>query len=309
MKKLTIDNFLNEMSYDLRMDDMDNVVLKYQEVLIEYFLNNQYIYKERKKFNEVCENVRSDKYLRSIERLIEISEDILTDMSYVLVTSSNFPYVETDTKHKSMELSYKLREPEIRSVVKNNEIASIVTTLSVWSIRSYETTSFFRTKCAEQVIKMMPGALYHGLASAYIKPSAMSKKAIFSIFNLVIPDLKIDELLPAFFKSDFPKKSKYSAFASRLRAFLYEICALVDAGVLHKALRTTCDSMMRFNERHQDNKVSFTDKYLNYKMLELLGNDESGLKAVNSERAANILKTGIVIKSFRLNNTQYSELF
>jgi hypothetical protein len=58
MNNLNIKGFVNEMSYDLTMRELENLVVDYQPVILDYIINNQYNYKSRKEFNEVCELIR-----------------------------------------------------------------------------------------------------------------------------------------------------------------------------------------------------------------------------------------------------------
>ena len=46
-RKLTIKNFLNEMTYDLNMSEMEKVVEKYQIILINYVKDCRFKFSKR----------------------------------------------------------------------------------------------------------------------------------------------------------------------------------------------------------------------------------------------------------------------
>ena len=37
-----INNFMNEMSYNLSLQELEEVIVDYQDVIIEFIINNQY---------------------------------------------------------------------------------------------------------------------------------------------------------------------------------------------------------------------------------------------------------------------------
>ena len=71
MMNLNIQGFVNEMSYDLTMQELEDIVIKYQPVILDFVVNNQYNYKMKREFNEVCEIIRSKKFFKTISLLIQ----------------------------------------------------------------------------------------------------------------------------------------------------------------------------------------------------------------------------------------------
>ena len=62
-RKLTIKNFLNEMTYDLNMSEMEKVVEKYQIILINYVKDCRFKFSKRNEFEEVMSYVADDRFL------------------------------------------------------------------------------------------------------------------------------------------------------------------------------------------------------------------------------------------------------
>jgi hypothetical protein len=84
MRELNIKGFVNEMSYDLTMQELEAAVIDYQEVIIDYFVNNMYNYKAKKEFNEVCEIIRGKRFMNTISYLINSGDSRINfNMAFV----------------------------------------------------------------------------------------------------------------------------------------------------------------------------------------------------------------------------------
>lgn len=309
MRKLTIENFLNEMSYDLRMEELSNTVLKYQEVVVEYFVTSRYSYKERKRLHEVCEIIRSDRYLTSLDSLISNDEcKLLSDLAFVLISSVNFPFVDKEVKGRGMALAYQLREPEFEFIT-SKPLREIVTTLSVWTIKGYEVDSFFRVKSMENIISKLPAVLMNALGKN-CDVKSLTNNLLYNIIMLITPDVKPLEVVTAFMKTDYPYENNdpRNPFATRLRAFAFELCGMLNREEIETALEKTCISMMNFNKRHPYNQVKFDgNKYMDFDLLKQLSG-KNGIKET-SNKAKLILKTADIVARFRLNHEEFASLF
>ena len=305
MKKLTIQGLVNELSYDLNMEELEKLVLDYQDTVIDFITSNQYSQKNKREFREVCDELRSDKYFRTVALLINADDErIVPDMAYVLYTICNFSYVDDDMKAEALGLGYKLRERELGKVVSDVATNTCIILSSVKGIRGYETTPFIRTKCIENILLTLPEVLYNAYDEKY-DPSQLSVKLIFAILSKAVPDVRPEEIITAFCKTEFPTNisDRIKSYALRLRAFLYEICGRVSEDLITKALLNASRSLSRFNEKHDQNE-SFANKYLNFKMLEVLANNSNGKEAPESMK-----KAYRVINTFRQTNRKFMDLF
>lgn len=305
MKRLTIQGLVNELSYELNMEELEKLVLEYQDTVIDFIINNQYNQRNKREFREVCDELRSDKYFRTLALLINADDErIVPDMAYVLYTICNFSYVDDDMKAEALGLGYKLREQELGKVVSDVATNTCIILSSVKGIRGYETTPFIRTKCIENILLTLPEVLYNAYDEKY-DPSQLSVKLIFAILSKAVPDVRPEEIITAFCKTEFPTNvsDRIKSYALRLRAFLYEICGRVSEDLITKALLNASRSISRFNEKHDQNE-SFANKYLNFKMLEVLANNSNGKEAPESMK-----KAYRVINTFRQTNRKFMNLF
>ena len=307
MNNLTIKGFINEMSYKNSLEELDNIIIDYQDVLIDYFVNNQYNFKVRKEFNEVCEIIRSNSYFDTFAALV-YGEDsrIKPDMAYVIYSATNFMNVEQELKGKALELGYILRQLELGTVVNDVATNTCILIASVKAIRDYETTPFIRTKSVENILYTLPEILYNAYGEKY-KAREIPTSAIFVILSKAVLDLKPEEIITAFCKTEFPDNldKEVKEFALRLRSFLYDLCGRVGNKKLEDALFIACKSMTKFNDRNGTNET-LINKYLNYRLLEAIVN--SGLKG--DIKVPLSMKTAFVtMKRFKETNPRFEQLF
>ena len=311
MKNIRIEKFMSELQYNLSLEDMVNVFFDYQEDLVSYIAENAYSYKNKKEYNYVCNELRKEKIFNTMRMLIDADEEkINPDMAYVLHAITNFNFVDEDMKAEALRLGYQLREKELGEVVPHLATNTCIIIASTKTIRTLETTAFLRTKHMENIIKILPKILYSAYNKEY-KARDISKGVIFAIINNAVLDLKPQEIITAFCKSDFPKHEELSKeeyeFALRVRAFMYEIMGILEYASLANILTNTCESINRFNEKYNTNET-FRGKYLNYELLkvaceELLSKDNEKAKGMR------IVNTYEKIKTFIQHNRKYENLF
>lgn len=309
MEKLNVQGFINEMSYKMNLEELENTFFKYQTTIIDFVVEKAYSFKERKQLFELCEVIRSDKFM-NLMNMIVYSDDarIKPDMAYVLHVATNFKFVDEGLKAKALELGFHLREDELGTIVKHKQTNICILIASTKAPRDYVLTSHIRTKCVENIIRALPDILYNAYHTEF-KATDISKNVILTIITTAVLDVKPAEIITAFCKSEFPKDMEegVKAFALRLRAFFYEIVGVVGDEILTKILVGACESIRRFNEKF-GKQETFTDKYLNFVLLERVC--KSFVKEnINTPQSRNMEKSYNAIKRFANNNKKYNDLF
>jgi hypothetical protein len=304
MNNLTIQGFVNEMSYDLSMQELENLVIDYQHVILDYVVNNQYNYKARKEFNEVCSLIRSDKFFKSISFLIQAEDErIISDMAYVLYTATHLSH-DDELKGDAFVLGYTLREKELGNNITGHQETDIAVLIaSVKAVRSYDVTPFFRSKEVENILENLPEVLYNAYHEKY-NVNQISENVISTILTRAVIDLKPEEIITAFCKTCLPKdmKKEYKPYASRIQAFLYKVCGSISEDKFKNALSAACNSINKYNERANANET-LMDKYLNYKLLEAVINSKDAKVPYAMKLAYKRMS------DFKAENKKYSNLF
>jgi hypothetical protein len=299
-----INGFLNEMSYDLTMNELENIVIEYQPVIIDFIVNNQYNYKMKREFEEVCSVIRGNKFFKTISLLIQSEDDRINyDMAYILYTATHLSDDE-ELKGDAFMLGYRLRERELGSEITGHletDIAILIA--SVKAIRSYNVTPFFRTKEVENILENLPEVLYNAYNEKY-DAKQVNENVISAIITQAVLDVKAEEIITAFCKTDVDKniKPEYKPYVTRLQAFIYKVCASVPEQLFMNALGKACNSINKYNERTNSNNT-FMDKYLNYKLLEKLVQSKDvklpqGMKTAYSR-----------LTKFKNNNKKFEYIF
>lgn len=311
MKKLTIENFLNEMSYDLNDLEMEHAIIKYQEVLVKYFISSQWLRSEKKNFHEVSVIVRSDKFLNMLEYLMEErTEDILTDMAYVVLCSTKYDFVDKDVKAHAASIAYRLRENEYADSNMAPELKMLITTMSGWVVKAYNMSSFAKVKCMEMIISKLPKAMVLSFEGK-IPASSLNDKRIFGIIRLISDEIDAEDVIKALIKSDYTydKDDKEYPYASRLKSFLYSMIALYDGRKFQELLKSVATSLDDFNQRqNNDVKLSFKGTYLDTKLLKqiVLSNE---IKQSKPTQYKIFVKAYDSIERFKLDNPDLKYLF
>lgn len=299
-----INGFLNEMSYDLTMNELENIVIEYQPVIIDFIVNNQYNYKMKREFEEVCSVIRGNKFFKTISLLIQSEDDRINyDMAYVLYTATHLSDDE-ELKGDAFMLGYRLRERELGSEITGHletDIAILIA--SVKAIRSYNVTPFFRTKEVENILENLPEVLYNAYNEKY-DAKQVNENVISAIITQAVLDVKAEEIITAFCKTDVDKniKPEYKPYVTRLQAFIYKVCASVPEQLFMNALGKACNSINKYNERTNSNNT-FMDKYLNYKLLEKLVQSKDVKLPQGMKTAYNRLT------KFKNNNKKFEYIF
>lgn len=307
MRNLTIENFLNEMSYDLRMEELENVVRKYQEVVLRYVLGYQYIFKEKKRMHEVFEVLRSEKYLATLEKMVEDTDGVLEeDLAYIVVTAADFAFVDREIKARAMTIAYKLRESNFVGI-KSIELRQLLTTLSVWTVRSFETNAYFKSKALAKIIEKFPRVAHNAFGGKHVK---IDNSAMLKVFGSLVPGVVIEDIVSAFLYSDY----KYTGdtveakYAIKLRSFFYTLCGVIDQNKFVDALGKVCGIMATNNVRHAEVQT-FQGRYLDYNLFCKLAKDfkESGKELDNASKA--MITAHDTLTRFIMNNKEYESLF
>ena len=303
-KELTIKGFVNEMSYNLTMQELEALVVDYQDVLIDYFINNRYSYKNKYEYNEVCELVRSDKYIKTISALIhEDNPYMKSDMAFVLYAAT-YKIEDKDLADEAFRLGYRLREldPEFKST-GHKETDIVILMAMTKTVKNYTTTAFFRSKEIENILENLPEILYHAYHNK-VSVSAINENLISAIFTRAVIDLQAEEFVTACCKVDFPEDmdNRFKPYATRIRSFLYKVLGTLSEEKLTKALSAGCNSIDKFNKRCNKNET-LIDKYLNYKLLETVVYSKDIEVPVLMKRAYTRMT------EFKVKNQKFSYLF
>ena len=304
MNNLTIKGFVNEMSYDLSMQELERLVVDYQDVIIDYFVNNQYNFKVKREFNEVCELLRSDKFFKTLAALIQTDDSrIKFDMAYILYTITHY-LDDPELKHEAFMLGYKLREVELGMNITGHKETDISILISaVKTIRSYVVTPFFRSKEIENILENLPEVLYNAYHREYTV-NAINENVLMAILTSAVPGLQPEEFVSACCKTNLAKDmdAKFKPYASRIQSFLYKVIGLLSEEKLTKALQAACNSILRFNERTHGNET-LVDKYLNYKLLEAVVYSKD-------TKVPELMKQAYTrMTEFKVKNQKFSHLF
>lgn len=310
MKHLTIENFLNEMSYDLNDLEMEHTVIKYQDVLIKYFITSQWLRNEKKTFHEVSVIVRSDRFLNMLEYLMEERpEDILTDMAFVVLCSTKYDFVDKEVKAHATGIAYRLREGEYTNSKIAPELKALIITLSGWVVKGYNMSSFAKVKCMESIISKLPKAMALSFEGK-IPASALNDKRIFGIIRLISDQIGAEDVIKAFIKSDYDcsKDDKAYPYASRLKSFLYSMIALYDGRKFQELLKSVAITIDKFNQRQNEVKTTFEGTYLDTKLLKqiVLSNEIKKTKPTQYKIFTNAYNS---IERFKLDNPDLKYLF
>lgn len=270
-KELNIRGFMNEMSYDLSMQELEALVVDYQNVILDYFVTNQYNFKVKREFKEVCELIRSDKFFKTISALIQTGDSRIDfDMAYVLYTATHFSFVEKELKDEAVELGYKLRNEQLEGQLTDDDELNIAIVISsIKTFRNYNSTPFIRSKMVENIVESLPEILFNVCGKLKgLEPKQITDKMISEILFKSIIDLEVRDILMALGKAKFPNDidPKYKPFAIRIQSFLYKIISTLSQQSFDEAMVVICKSIKRFNERTGMNET-FMDKYLNYRLL------------------------------------------
>lgn len=304
----TIRGFINEMSYKLNMEELETVVVEYQDVIIDYIVNHQYVAKYKKEMFELCEVIRSDKYFKTISVMIHAEDErIQSDMAYVLYTATNYNCVDENLKAEALQLGYKLREMEFgNNIVSDQATNTCILVAKVKAVQWFETTPHIRSKSVENILKSMPELLYSAYHERF-NATQIPTKVMLVILTKAIPDLKPEEIVTAFCKTEFPKdlSPEVRQFALRIRAFIYELCGRMSEEELLVALKIASISMTRFNERTNLNE-GFVNKYLDYRLLVNIYED---CKRNKAKFPSDMLKALQVIAKFIKKNVKFKPLF
>lgn len=302
MKKLTVRNFLNEMSYDLRLSEIERCLLKYQDIIVEYFSNNMFKYKERGTIHELMDILSSSKVIKALNQLV-YEEDMNTDLAYCLLTSTY--NADEDLKYEAMKIAYMLQYAHFSEEIKDEKVLEMISYLAGWAIKGYETSSFSRVKSVSMILEAMPSTF----AGAFGKTNSkkLQPQFICGLFKKMIPDLTISELLTGFAKTKMKFNSEIEKeYAMRLQVFMCEIISCMNDKKVQEAIERGLDDISRYNKNNYES-IKLKDMYINYDFIEKLATGKTTAKS-RSNVAKGVKELYFVLRKLK-NSDKYYSLF
>lgn len=290
----------------VRMNEVEEAIVEYQKDLVEYFLENHYNSKERRDFHKVQDVIREEKFLYSLNKLVTTTDDtIMTDMAYVIMHSTKQHFVSDETRLLAMEIGYKLRSAEINDVIEEGGLREAVTFLTVWGIRTYKTTPYFRIRTLVDVLDVLPQALALATENE-MKPRDIKALFIKNALTISVPGSTPTEILAALFRHKVKKDERYKEYQARVKAFAINFVSVAKEDIVKDVLKVTCDALEKMNARKDDDhKITIRDTYLDVRYLKTL------LQMMNSRGADTemVKSTFRKILEFIDENRQYKSLF
>lgn len=302
MKKLTVRNFLNEMSYDLRLSEIERCLLKYQDIIVEYFSNNMFKYKERRTIHELMDILSSSEVIKALNQLV-YEEDMNTDLAYCLLTSTY--NADEDLKYEAMKIAYMLQYAHFSEEIKDEKVLEMISYLGGWAIKGYETSSFSRIKSVSMILEAMPSTF----AGAFGKTNSkkLQPQFICGLFKKMIPDLTISELLTGFAKTKMKFNSEIEKeYAMRLQVFMCEIISCMNDKKVQEAIERGLDDILRYNKNNYES-IKLKDMYVNYDFIEKLATGKATAKS-RSNVAKGVKELYFVLRKLK-NSDKYYSLF
>lgn len=302
MKKLTVRNFLNEMSYDLRLSEIERCLLKYQDIIVEYFSNNMFKYKERGTIHELMDILSSSKVIKALNQLV-YEEDMNTDLAYCLLTSTY--NADEDLKYEAMKIAYMLQYAHFSEEIKDEKVLEMISYLGGWAIKGYQTSSFSRVKSVSMILEAMPSTF----AGAFGKTNSkkLQPQFICGLFKKMIPDLTISELLTGFAKTKMKFNSEIEKeYAMRLQVFMCEIISCMNDKKVQEAIERGLDDILRYNKNNYES-IKLKDMYINYDFIEKLATGKTTAKS-RSNVAKGVKELYFVLRKLK-NSDKYYSLF
>lgn len=302
MKKLTVKNFLNEMSYDLRLSEIERCLLKYQDIIVEYFSNNMFKYKERRTIHELMDILSSSEVIKALNQLV-YEEDMNTDLAYCLLTSTY--NADEDLKYEAMKIAYMLQYAHFSEEIKDEKVLEMISYLGGWAIKGYETSSFSRVKSVSMILEAMPSTF----AGAFGKTNSkkLQPQFICGLFKKMIPDLTISELLTGFAKTKMKFNSEIEKeYAMRLQVFMCEIISCMNDKKVQEAIERGLDDILRYNKNNYES-IKLKDMYINYDFIEKLATGKATAKS-RSNVAKGVKELYFVLRKLK-NSDKYYSLF
>lgn len=302
MKKLTVRNFLNEMSYDLRLSEIERCLLKYQDIIVEYFSNNMFKYKERRTIHELMDILSSSEVIKALNQLV-YEEDMNTDLAYCLLTSTY--NADEDLKYEAMKIAYMLQYAHFSEEIKDEKVLEMISYLGGWAIKGYETSSFSRIKSVSMILEAMPSTF----AGAFGKTNSkkLQPQFICGLFKKMIPDLTISELLTGFAKTKMKFNSEIEKeYAMRLQVFMCEIISCMNDKKVQESIERGLDDILRYNKNNYES-IKLKDMYVNYDFIEKLATGKATAKS-RSNVAKGVKELYFVLRKLK-NSDKYYSLF
>lgn len=264
-RKLTIKNFLNEMTYDLNMCEMEKAVQKYQDILINYVKDYRFKLSKRDEFEKVMTYISDYKFLEATERIAK-SSGLECDFAHVILVATLGEDVVQDKKELAIDIGFGLRSEEFSKHIKNDELLKIVSYISLWTLRGVQTSSFYRIKEVNGITEILPGILKN---SPNIGKMDISKEFLRWLYETAIPNLKPEELLAGILRTPCPYDEKVERYQIRLKSFVYQLIYYMDTKKAKDTILEVISNIEKF-DKHMGLNMKLEDHYLDNKCVEKL---------------------------------------
>lgn len=302
--RLTIKNFFNEMSYDLKVKEVENIVIKYQDTIISFIKRNRLKESAQDEIIKLKDIIKEDKFIQAIENVGTNTNKLNCDMAHAL-------YVATiDEEDKDLigvmtELAYNIRESEFEDIIKDPKLLKIMSYLSIFVIRGFEPSEFYKIKEVSAITEQLPFVLKEELGFV-----SMSKDLIRGIYTTLIPGLTAEELLTGIAKTPYPetdlKNKEIRFFEIRLRSFLYQLVSYMDTKKVKRLVTNVCKDIIKFNQMTGQNNI-LAKYYISNDILERLVNSGK-FYDMDSDKCKGGLKLYNILSEIK-KDKKYSELF
>lgn len=300
-RKLTIKNFLNEMTYDLNMSEMEKAVEKYQFVLINYVKDYRFKFSKRSEFEEVMSYVADDRFLEATER-VAMTSGLECDFSHVLIVATIEKDVVQDKKQLAIDIGFRLRTTEFANQIKNDELLKIVSYISLWTFRGVKTSPFYKIKEVNGITEMLPTILYN---SPRIGKMDISKEFLRWLYETAIPGLKPEELLAGILRTPCSDDEKLQRYEIRLKSFVYQLIYYMDTQKAKETIMQVMHDIRNFGKT-MGLQISLDDVYLDNKCVEKLV--KSNLIKNNSDKCRGALKYYNILEEIKKEG-KYNDMF
>ena len=303
MKKLNVKNFLNEMSYDLRLSELEQCLLKYQDIIVEYFSKNMFKYKERRTMHELMDIIGSSRVIEALNHLV-YEEDMNTDLAYCLLTSTY--NADEDLKYEAMKIAYMLQYAHFSEDIKDQKVLEIISYLGGWAIKGYETSSFSRVKSVSMILEAMPSTFAGAFGK--INTKKLEPQFICGLFKKMIPDLTFSELVTGFSKTEMKFNSELEKqYCLRLQVFLCQLVSCMNDKKVQEAIERGFDDILRYNKNHYDT-MKLKNMYMNYDFIEKLATGKTATKS-RSDAAKGVKELYFILRKIKNDDKYYSLFF
>lgn len=302
--KLTIKNFFNEMSYDLKVKEIEKLIPKYQDVIISFIKRNRFKESAQDQMDELKNIIKEDKFIQAIENVGYKTNRLDSDMAHVLYVAS-IDEEDKDLIGIMTELAYNIRCSEFEEIIKDEKLLKILSYLSIFVMRGFEPSDFYKVKEVSAITEQLPTVLKEELGFV-----SMSKDLIRGIYTTLIPNLTADQLFYGIAKTPYPDievgNPKVRFYEIRLRSFMFQLANYMDTRKVKRIIINVCKDIDRFNKNTGQTNV-LGNYYISYRLLQRLI-DSGKFYDMDSDKCKGGLKLYNILVEIK-NEKKYSDLF